>query len=556
VENTSVPLFAVLLLLTVPVFFLFLSANSVWDTNEAFYVETPRQMVRSGDYINPTFNGAPRFNKPVLSYWIVAGLYRAFGDSVTSERVGIGIGAAVILVATFLIGRALRSTVTGLLAALIVATAPRFVWFARKIFIDVYLTTFTSVALAAFVLAEQHPRQRRRYLSLMYVALGLGVLTKGPVALVIPALVCVAWLAAERRLTEIRRLMLLPGIAVLLVIVLPWYAAVYAQHGWSYIRDFLFQENLQRYATTAMTPGSRGVLFYLPVLFGDLFPWAPLVLVPLIAVARSWRSRPNGSAAAAGGPLDRLLWIWIVLFVGIFSFSRTKEDLYIFPIVPAVAVLVASVLTDAFAQRPSSVLNALFLLVSGLCIAAAPGLYWLFGPDAGYYALPEVLEFAAVLALSGAAALVLWVLAKRVEAVTALAGGFVLLNYLLVGYVLPGVERSKPIPPLVRTLEQRAAPNAKLGYFNMGLQSFVYYANRGRVEDIGIAIQAKAFFLDERESWALMGTEEWEAVRQLVPYVCVVDRHPLSIFDAKMADIVDRRPPEDVLLVKNHCDKQ
>ena len=88
-----VPLFAILLALAVPVFFLFLGANSVWDTNEAFYVETPRQMVRSGDYINPTFNAAPRFNKPVLSYWIVAGLYRAFGDSVAVERVGIAIGA-------------------------------------------------------------------------------------------------------------------------------------------------------------------------------------------------------------------------------------------------------------------------------------------------------------------------------------------------------------------------------------------------------------------------------------------------------------------------------
>ena len=351
VQN-SVPLFAILLALAVPVFFLFLGANSVWDTNEAFYVETPRQMVRSGDYLNPTFNAAPRFNKPILSYWIVAGLYRAFGDSVTVERVGIAIGAAAIILATFLIGRAVRSTVTGLLAALIVATAPRFVWFARKIFIDIYLTTFTSLALAAFVLAEQHPEHRRRYLSLMYVALGLGVLTKGPVALVVPALACVVWLLAERRLPEIRRLMLMPGLAIVLTIVLPWYVAVYAQHGWSYIRDFFFEENLMRYATTAMTPGGRGVWFYLPVLFGDLFPWAPLVLAPLIGVPRAWRRARAGADETGGRALDRLLWIWIVLFVGIFSFSRTKEDLYIFPIVPAVAVLVASRAGRRVRQRP------------------------------------------------------------------------------------------------------------------------------------------------------------------------------------------------------------
>jgi 4-amino-4-deoxy-L-arabinose transferase-like glycosyltransferase len=285
-----------------------------------------------------------------------------------------------------------------------------------------------------------------------------------------------------------------------------------------------------------------------------LFPWAPFVLVPLIGVARTWRQARSGSDQA--GALDRLLWIWIVLFVGIFSFSRTKEDLYIFPIVPAVAALVAAVLTDAFAQRPSALLTALFLVVSGLCVIAAPGLYWLFGRTAGYYALPEVVPLATVLAVTGAASLVLWALKLRRHAVAALAGGFILLNYVFVGYVLPGVERSKPIPPLVRALTQRAALDAKLGYFNMGLQSFVYYTNRGGVEEIGSLGQAEAFFYDKRESWALMGPGEWRAVRQLTSNLCVVDQHPLSIFDAKLSEIIARRPPEDVLLVKNHCDKR
>src|SRR5207244_3742358 len=131
--------------------------------------------------------------------------------------------------------------------------------FARKIFIDVYLTTFTSLALAAFVLAERDPHRRRLYLSLMYIAIGFGVLTKGPVALAIPGLVCGLWLASERRLGEIRQLMPITGLAIVLAIVLPWYVAVYAQHGLTYIENFILDENLKRYATTAMTPGDRGL---------------------------------------------------------------------------------------------------------------------------------------------------------------------------------------------------------------------------------------------------------------------------------------------------------
>lgn len=540
-------LFLVLLALAIPVFFLFLGANSVWDTNEAFYVETPRQMVRSGDYINPSFNHQPRFNKPVLSYWIVAGLYRAFGDSVAVERAGIAVGAVAIVFAAFLIGRAIRSTLAGLIAALAVATAPRVVWFARKIVIDVYLTTFVSLGLAAFVLAQRQPKRRRLFLVLMYIALGLGVLTKGPVAIALPGLACLIWLTLERRLADIRHLMLPAGAAIVLAIVLPWYSAVYLQHGWAYITSFVLEENLQRYATTAMTPAGRDVTFYLPVLVGELFPWGPMVVAPLVGIAAAWKRAAS---------LERLLWVWIATFVVVFSFSQTKEDLYILPVIPAVAALVASALVDSFASSPARLLGTMVVVVCALCVAAAPALYWMFGPSAGYYALPEIREFVIVLALTGVASLALWLRARRVHAVAALALGFIALNYLFTGWVLPGVERSKPIPPLVRTINARAAPNAKLGYFRMGLQSFVYYADRGPVEEIGVLEQAKAFFYDDRDSWALMGQGEWEEVRALVPHVCVADRHPLSIFDARLADIIQRRPPEDVLLVRNHCDKR
>ena len=94
-ENRPVPL----LWIALPVFLIFLGANSIWDANEAFYVETPRQMVLTGDYVTPMFNGAERLNKPVLSYWIVAGLYHLFGISVGVERIAIAIaGLAIVLV--------------------------------------------------------------------------------------------------------------------------------------------------------------------------------------------------------------------------------------------------------------------------------------------------------------------------------------------------------------------------------------------------------------------------------------------------------------------------
>ena len=87
------------------VYFVALGNSAIWDANEAFYVETPREMLEANDFLNPTFNYLPRFNKPVLSYWIVAAVYQAVGVSVTAQRFAIALGAMIIIACAFVLGR-------------------------------------------------------------------------------------------------------------------------------------------------------------------------------------------------------------------------------------------------------------------------------------------------------------------------------------------------------------------------------------------------------------------------------------------------------------------
>ena len=96
---------AALLVAAAAVYFVSLGNSAIWDANEAFYVETPREMIEADDYLNPTFNYRPRFNKPVLSYWIVAAFYTAFGISVTTQRFAIALGALIIIGCAFVLGR-------------------------------------------------------------------------------------------------------------------------------------------------------------------------------------------------------------------------------------------------------------------------------------------------------------------------------------------------------------------------------------------------------------------------------------------------------------------
>src|SRR5215203_777252 len=325
-------LFAVLL-----PYFINLGVSSIWDANEAFYAQTPREMIETGDYVTPSFNFQLRINKPVLSYWNVAASYRLFGISEWSERLPIAVGAAVIIGVAFALGRLLGGPVAGLLAGLVLAASPRVILLARRIIIDVHITMWMALVLLCFALAEMRPQRRTLYLCLMYVAAGFGVLTKGPVAVFLPAVVFFIYLASQKRLGELRHMMLPTGAVISLAIVVPWYYSLYREHGWEYIGSFIFGENLGRYAE-AVGEQSRGPLFYIPVMLADLFPWS--LMIPL---ALWWSVRDRWQHRVA-----RLLVVWIAVIVVFFSLSGTKEDLYILPIVPAEAALIGALLASAF----------------------------------------------------------------------------------------------------------------------------------------------------------------------------------------------------------------
>ena len=92
-------------------YFVNLGATSIIDANEAFYTETPREMIERGDWISTTFNYEPRLNKPPLSYWVVGAFYKVAGVSLGAARLPIALGALVILATVFLSGaRRTRST--------------------------------------------------------------------------------------------------------------------------------------------------------------------------------------------------------------------------------------------------------------------------------------------------------------------------------------------------------------------------------------------------------------------------------------------------------------
>ena len=618
-------LFLLIVLALCP-YFIDLGGSSIWDANEAFYVETPREMIERGDYISPTFNYEPRLNKPVLSYWIVAGFYRVLGVSVGVQRLAIACGAVAIIGTAFLLAwagfsaplptpnpqlptpnpqlptpnprlptpdsqlptpnsrlpapdsqrpafdpglpdvhspfedvrAATSASASGggiagagmrleaaLWGALGLAIAPRLLMFSRRIFIDIYITMFMGLTLLFFALAERYPARRRTFLPLMYAAVGLGIMTKGPVAIVLPGAVFAAYLLVHGELRRIRTLMIPSGILIMAALVLPYCIALYARHGWPPIEGFIFGENVARFTEGVGVDSSRGPAFYLPVIFSDSFPWSVFLVPAAAAWFASRRTRTHHEDRAAR--VRTLLWLWVAVIVLFFTASAAKQDLYIFPIVPAVAALGALAVAHhhGAAVRWSAVAAGIIVAIAGA------GMLYLVGSPNGVYGVDGA-PVMGLIGVAGGLAVAILALTRRYSAtLLAIAITFIALNWIFVLRVLPGFERYKPVPGFVQTLAGRLQPDDVLVTYDEPLPSLVFYLRR-HVHPLFDAEDLITTFGARETVYAILSAQNYEDLApRLGVSTCVIDRRPT--FDVKLRNMLAREPPPELLLVTNMC---
>ena len=571
-----------LLLSAVAVYFVALGSVAIWDANEAFYAETPREMLEAHDFLNPSFNYLPRFNKPVLSYWIVAAFYRVFGVSVAVQRFAIALGALVVIACAYWLahiaisdsgfriqdegsgiqdegsgiqdegsgiqdarlgiqdqGSGIRDSAAALWAAAGLAAAPRLVMFARRIFIDIWITAFMSLTLVFFAMSERYPARRRTYLALMYVAIGLGVLTKGPVAIALPALSFTLYLAVRRELRRVTEMMLPLGIVIIAVIVVPWYAALYHEHGWTYIKSFFISENIERFTSGVGVRQHRGPWFYLPVVLSDSFPWSVL----LFAAAAAWKERTR---------IETLLWCWIGAIVVFFSLSAGKQDLYIFPIVSAVAALGGLAIERGLTDPKWGTWLTRTLAATGalLAIASAAVLY-LFDTAGRIYALDGALVVGALGLAGGILTLVLGLLRKPAPAAMTLLAAVIAVNWAFVVRVLPEFERYKPVPPFSRMLLERLQSGDVVAHYKVDLPSMVFYLQRHVDQYSEEAAFVKALSSPKHVYAVLSAGDYADLAPRLAARTCVIDRR--STFEVKLKQVLARQKLPELVLITNHC---
>jgi 4-amino-4-deoxy-L-arabinose transferase-like glycosyltransferase len=395
------------ILLATLTFFVGLGRGAITDADEAFYAEASREMVEGGDWITPHYNYENRFQKPILFYWLAAGTFLVIGPGEAPARLWAALAAVGLALLTAACGRRWYDDGTGLLAGAIVATSFGCFAIGRTALPDLPLAFFITLAVfAALVATLDQPRKPTRWIVVCAAAVGLGFLVKGPLGIIIPALVILPVVLLERRSINVTAGDLLLGSVVCLAVALPWYAAMWLRHGTPYLEGFFIGDNFDRFATDRFND-PRPWWFYGPVVLGGLLPWTPFAVVWLGPVRRFITRR--GDVAT----IDLRLLMWIAWPLAFFTVSVGKQPRYILPVLPPLAILLAASILErtrewrsldgarVARQRHPGILLA--GVMTGVMLAGLGALIWRVRPLLIHVPPASVIAAAALIVLVGVA---------------------------------------------------------------------------------------------------------------------------------------------------------
>lgn len=334
---------AALLGLAVLTFLVGVGRPAIQDADEAFYAESGREMVASRNWITPHFNGVPRTNKPILFYWLVALDDEVAGITETGARFWSAIAGVGLALSAAGIARRWLGPGPDVIAGGIVATSLGLTRLARSALPDVPLACFVTISIWAameVLRPEAAAATRRRWLWLAAIAVALGFLTKGPVAIVLLALVVgpVIWLErwrarGTRPAWPVRWLDLGIAAALVIAIVAPWFVLATDANGWQFLRAFFVGENVDRFLTDRFN-AAQPSWYYGPVIAGGFLPWSPFLLLlagPFVAAVRR----------RSISPIAARLAVWALAPAAFFTASAGKQPRYIVPCLVPLALLVA-----------------------------------------------------------------------------------------------------------------------------------------------------------------------------------------------------------------------
>ena len=467
--------YILLAILCVFLFFFRLGNVPLIGLDEGLYAGCSREMAASGNYIVPTIDSKPFFDKPPLCYWLQAACINTLGVNSFAVRLPSAFAALLLVFLTVFIGSRLFDKRTGLFAGFALASTMLTTALARMCLLDQAFTLTITASLGAFILSYLNILPRWGYL-VFWAAMGLSVMAKGPAGAVLILITVAAFLIIRRQGCKFVATMPLVGIIIFLAIVLPWYVLVQRETGGAFLQEFIIHQNLQR-AMGQDFHHNMPFYFYIPIFLLGFFPWS--VFIPL-----AWKNYvklcPNDRSAEA----SLFLAIWMICVISIFSISRSKLQSYILPSFPAAAILIGLTWSRAIeigklhsVKRYTSVCAIIAIFMS-VAMLKAPS--YLPRPIPG---LASALVPMSISLIIGAVLAVIFLRKNRATAAfAALCGGMAVFLLIAAGLGLPIAARSEAYPTMkmASQISKFASPNDHIFSYKLSpaQPALSFYAQR------------------------------------------------------------------------------
>jgi len=447
----------------------FLGSRDLWAPVEPRYGEIARVMFTQGEWIVPAVNGELYTDKPILYFWLVlvfshlAGAVNEWAVRLPSALSSVGLVAVV-----YLLGKDFFNRQAGLLAALVFATTARVLWEARWAHSDMTFVLFFTLSLR-YLLHALHSSEENRRVLWAYLFMGLATLTKGFIGIVLPGLILSLLLVLGGDIKKLRGLKPVSGILVFLLTASPWFAAVTLRTEGTWMKEFFWTHHVQRFLSGL---GHREPFYYYFLNFPlDFLPWSLFLIPAAIACYPQVRRITR--------PVPLSLAVWFLAVWVFFSLSDTKRGLYLLPLYPPAALLLARYLLRLQEGEASGIriLDAILPLFFTTLWLAAISL-----PFAASWLQPELVTgsilFAFVMVLGTLLAL------RSLRRRDIFASTFFLALTMLGGMlcssslIFPVIDRYKSPRALAVEIGKKVAPADPLYIYADRMNDFNFYLKR------------------------------------------------------------------------------
>jgi 4-amino-4-deoxy-L-arabinose transferase-like glycosyltransferase len=353
------------------------------DDADSVHAEAAREMLTRHDYVTLHADGIRYFDKAPLLYWLTAASYSQFGFTEFGTRLPLTLLVLALLLASYGLGKELGGDSAGIFAALILGTAVGPYLYTRFLIPDVVVGLWLTITVHLLWRGLHEEKPSLLLCAGIGVVTGLDVLTKGLIGLVFPVGIIFVYVLLTGNYRKILKLRPIFTTVVFFIVGAPWHVLATLRNpaqgeAKGFFWFYFINDQINRYLNKRIPHDYNKVPFLLfwGLILVWLFPWSPYVLAGLRQVPvrwREWRGQPSAEKRAA-----LLLAIWALVILGFFSFS-TRQEYYVLPALPALAVLAGMWLANEEQSAPDSPTRrsgricASILLVLGILIFLIAG---------------------------------------------------------------------------------------------------------------------------------------------------------------------------------------